>query len=413
MTVSLSRISSGLLVMLALSGCKKEEAALAAQPTPQAAASSANSPVQTVIVGRPFDDQLSGTAGADRIDALAGDDIAIGGPGDDIIDGGAGNDLLIGDGDLPSTDDPAAPPLPNPAPAGPDHHPTNMGWTLVWSDEFDANALDATKWAPEVSCWGGGNSEKQCYTDRSDNVQVVNGLLRLIARKEEFTGPTNPPEWNDPDPQNTQAYTSGKVRTRGLADWRYGRIAVRAKIPAGQGMWPAIWMMPIEDHYGTWPLSGEIDIMEAVNVGALCTDCGGSGENRTSSAIHYGNAWPANQFRDHRTTLADGTLPSNDYHVYAVEWGEGLMHFFVDDQLHFTLRNHEWFTSAANAAGNDNAPFDRPFYLMANLAVGGTWPESANALGIDPNALPNEFLIDWVRVYQCAEDLETGRACMQ
>lgn len=109
------------------------------------------------------------------------------------------------------------------------------GWELVWSDEFEGNELDRTKWTPEQSCWGGGNNERQCYTDRLVNIEVSGGFLLLKARKETFTGPDRPPEIaEDPNPEVTREYTSGKIRTRGLHAWKYGRIEVRAKVPAGQ-----------------------------------------------------------------------------------------------------------------------------------------------------------------------------------
>lgn len=287
-------------------------------------------------------------------------------------------------------------------------------WELVWSDEFDGTELDRTKWIPEESCWGGGNNERQCYTDRPENIAVEDGNLVLKARKETFTGPARPPEIaENPNPQITQEYTSGKVRTRGLHAWKYGRIEVRAKVPAGQGMWPAVWMMSADDPYGSWPLSGEIDILEAVNIGSTCDDCEGDvGENRTVSALHYGDPWPDNTHVAHATALPSLALPSDDYHVYAVEWGEGLIRFLVDDRVHFTVTPEVWFTASELAEGNPNAPFDQPFYVMANLAVGGKWPEESNATGFDENTVPNQFSIDWIRVYQCSSDPETGRACM-
>lgn len=289
------------------------------------------------------------------------------------------------------------------------------GWALVWSDEFDEPELDRTKWAPEQSCWGGGNNERQCYTDRPENIAIENGILLLKARKEAFTGPDRPPEIAaSPNPQVSQDYTSGKIRTRGLHAWKYGRIEARAKVPAGQGMWPAIWMMPVDAHYGGWPLSGEIDILETVNVGAKCDECSGDkGENRTVSALHFGDYPPDNAYVDQKTAMHDGTLPSDGFHVYAVEWGKGAIRFLIDDRVHFVATREDWYSASPKAQGNPDAPFDKPFYLMANLAVGGAWPERSNEKGLAKNALPNQFMIDWIRVYQCREDSETGLACMQ
>lgn len=289
------------------------------------------------------------------------------------------------------------------------------GWELVWSDEFDSAVLDPGKWKPEISCWGGGNNEQQCYTDRAENIQVRDGKLHLLARKERFTGPDRPPEIaSDPNPRTTQPYTSGKVRTLGLAAWRYGRVEFRAKVPSGQGTWPAVWMMPADNVYGGWALSGEIDILEAVNIGAGCPACSGDrGENRTLSALHFGDNPPRNTHVDQRVALPDGALPSDDFHVWTLEWAKGLMRFYLDGRMYWEVRADQWYTASAKARGNPVAPFDQSFYLMANLAIGGRLAEENNDKGIAGDAVPAGFEIDWVRVYQCSEDRETGLACMK
>lgn len=298
------------------------------------------------------------------------------------------------------------------APIGSDYLPQNKGWSLVWADEFDGDTLDRSKWLPEETCWGGGNNERQCYTDRETNVDVVNGLLRLKAFEEKFTGNLNPPEWNSPG-TGTQDYTSGKVRTLGLADWKYGRFSARIKAPKGQGIWPAFWMMPVDSVYGGWPLSGEIDIYEAVNLGADCADCQGNvGENKTHGTIHFGQSPPNNKYYGKDTYLPDNAQPGDSYHVYAVEWGEGKINWYLNDQLYFSATKDDWFTSAQNAIGNASAPFDQNFYVMLNLAIGGNWPEGANETGLDPQHVPNQMLVDWVRVHQCAPDPDKGLACM-
>jgi beta-glucanase (GH16 family) len=289
------------------------------------------------------------------------------------------------------------------------------GWELVWADEFEGTTLDRTKWTPEVSCWGGGNNERQCYTDRPENIGVEGGMLLLKARKERFAGPARPPEIAERDnPTLVQSHTSGKVRTIGLHAWRYGRIEARAKVPAGQGTWPAVWMMPQDNAYGSWPRSGEIDILEAVNIGAKCKECAGDkGENRTISALHFGDFAPQNRYVDHRNALPDLALPSDGFHVYAVEWGEGLIRFLVDDRVHLTVTADQWSTAARNAEDNPAAPFDQPFYVMANLAVGGRLSEENNAKGVAADSFPAQFAIDWIRVYRCASDPEKGRACIR
>lgn len=288
-------------------------------------------------------------------------------------------------------------------------------WELVWSDEFDGTQLDRTKWKPEKSCWGGGNNERQCYTGRAENIRVADGLLHLIAREERFTGSDRPPELATmPNPKVTQPFTSGKIRTRGIASWRYGKIEFRAKPPKGQGTWPAVWMMSAHDYYGGWPLSGEIDILEGVNLGARCDACAGNvGENRMISALHFGDKAPKNEFLATRVALPDLALPSDDFHVWTLEWGEGLMRFFLDGSKYWEVTAEQWRTASPRAKTNTNAPFDRPFYLMANLAIGGKLSEENNQKGIADGIVPAELTIDWIRIFQCDGDRETGLACMQ
>ncbi len=286
-------------------------------------------------------------------------------------------------------------------------------WTLVWQDTFDGDTLDRTKWAPEQSCWGGGNDERQCYTDRPDNVAVHDGVLHLKARLETFRGPLHPVERRSADDGlRTQNYTSGKVRTRGLADWRYGRISARMKLPAGQGAWPAFWMMPAHDQYGSWPLSGEIDIMEAVNLKTPCAGCAPGIETRTSGALHFGGLPPDNTYWFAKAPESDGATPADEWRVYTVEWAQGQIQWFVDGDIFLRINAEDWFTAAVTKEQDKYAPFNQPFYLMFNLAVGGRLPELENKGGFDPAAFPAELLVDWVRVEQCNGDLETGRACL-
>ncbi|WP_371397245.1 glycoside hydrolase family 16 protein [Fretibacter rubidus] len=305
-------------------------------------------------------------------------------------------------------------PVPSAAPEGDDFHPSNKGWFLAWSDEFLGDELDRSKWEVEKSCWGGGNEERQCYTDRPENIEVINGLLRLKAYPETYTGPQYPQGWPDGSGgQITQQYTSGKVRTRALADWTYGRFSARMKLPKGQGTWPAFWMMPIDNVYGGWAASGEIDIMEAVNLGATCGECSGSeGENRTLGALHYGGVSPQNKFQSSRNTIPGGENSKDDYHVYAVEWGEDQINWFVDDELFWSLDSSEWESGAVSKETHPHAPFDQNFYLMLNLAVGGRLSEDNNAGGFVANNFPAEVLVDWVRVYQCDYDGASSQNCM-
>ncbi|WOI52660.1 glycoside hydrolase family 16 protein [Parvularcula sp. LCG005] len=285
-------------------------------------------------------------------------------------------------------------------------------WQTVWADEFDGDALDRSKWAPEESCWGGGNFERQCYTGRDENIRVDDGMLILSARAEKFTGPIHPPELRQPGEGTVEkSYTSGKVRTKDLASWTYGRFSARMKLPEGQGTWPAFWMMPEGAEYGRWPLSGEIDIMEGVNLRTPCAECPGGTELRTIAALHFGELPPKNTYLATKTTGEDGIDPVADWHVYSVEWGQDRIQWFVDDTIFIRLEADDWFSAAENATG-PGAPFDKPFYLMLNLAVGGLLPENENGEGFDPASIPADFQIDWVRVEQCKGDEETGMACL-
>lgn len=154
-------------------------------------------------------------------------------------------------------------------------------WQLAWSDEFDKPSIDAAKWGFEVDCWGDGNGERQCYTASKRNAEIENGKLVITALKQRTTGPALPKAVraiaSDPNAQVSCEFTSAKLTTKGKAAWRNGRIEVRAMLPQGQGSWPAIWMLPEKDRYGAWTASGEINILEAVNLGIPCATCAGGG----------------------------------------------------------------------------------------------------------------------------------------
>lgn len=265
-------------------------------------------------------------------------------------------------------------------------------WRQVWADEFDGDRLDLGKWSYAEDCGGGGNNERQCYTASPTNVSVGGGVLRLTARRQATTGIANP--WDGSTATRTLDYASGKILTKGKASWRYGRVEARARPPGGQGVWPAIWMMPEADAYGRWPRSGEIDILETVNLGAPCPDCEGGRENRIFGTLHFADAAGGHRQKGGWTVppaAADG------FHVYAVEWSPEKIAWSVDGRTYAEARAADWvLAGAASGAG----PFDQPFHLILNLAFGGTWPEGANAKGVDDAALPAVFEIDWVRVSQ-------------
>ena len=241
-------------------------------------------------------------------------------------------------------------------------------WRLVWSDEFDGTRLDYTKWAVEENAHGGGNGEEQFFVDRPENVRVENGNLVLEARKEQFESSGQ-----------LRQYTSGRIRTKHRADWKYGRIEVRAKLPTGRGLWPAIWMLPTQEHYGGWAASGEIDIMELI----------GHEPNTVHGTLHYGSKWPHNVHTGKPFVLSSGTF-ADDFHVFALEWEQGAIRWSVDGALYQTQT--EWRTDG----GPFPAPFDQPFYLILNVSVGGQWPGPPDAKTV----FPQRMLVDYIRVYQ-------------
>ena len=242
-------------------------------------------------------------------------------------------------------------------------------WELVWSDEFEGKSLDQSKWELIVNGRGGGNNELQYY--RKENVRVENGMLVIEARKEKFNGP-----------DGSRDFTSAKIRTKGKGDWTYGRIEVRAKLPKGQGIWPAIWMMPTDNHYGNWPNSGEIDIMELV----------GQEPNRVHGTLHYGDRQKRQMEKGDSYKLKSGTF-ADEFHVFGLEWEKGKISWSVDGQVYQT--QSDWHTRDAAFP----APFDQRFHLILNVAVGGSWPGNPDAT----TAFPAPMVVDWVRIYQKKE----------
>ncbi|MFD1217600.1 glycoside hydrolase family 16 protein [Microbulbifer celer] len=283
--------------------------------------------------------------------------------------------------------------------------PMNSGYCLVWADEFSGDAIDSEKWSHEKNCTGGGNNEAQCYNDSADNSWVADDMLHIKAVREDATGPgmvDDDPNYDPEDTSGSGTYTSARLRTKNLGDWKYGRFEMRAKLPFGQGSWPAFWMLPTEWNYGGWPLSGEIDILEAVNLKV-------GGEDHIHGTLHYGDNWPGNVYSGEAYRIPGDLNPADDFHTYAVEWEEGEIRWYVDGDHYAIQKADGWYTTAA--LDNPNAPFDQTFHLILNLAVGGDWPSNVNDTGIDESAFPQEFIIDYVRVYQCTEDFETGKGC--
>ena len=297
---------------------------------------------------------------------------------------------------------------------------TNSDWRLVWNDEFNGAEIDSDNWNFEINCSGGGNEEFQCYTDSQENAFVSDGTLKIVAKLNE--GATGD---NDDD------YTSARLTTQNKGDFQYGRIEMRAKLPMGQGAWPAFWMMPTDSVYGQWPKSGEIDIMEAVNIGAMRED--GTPETNVYGTIHYG-AGPGSDFSGAAYTPT--ASPASDFNTYVIEWQEGEIRWYFNDILFATQRQSKlsvsstgevvglshrgWYAELYDIATGElktdysAAPFDQDFFMILNLAVGGTWPTNANEGGIDASAFADAgqtFEVDYVRVYQCTADPASGKGC--
>jgi len=238
------------------------------------------------------------------------------------------------------------------------------GYRLVWSDEFDRDgAPDPARWRYDVGGGGWGNNELQFYTaDRRENARVENGHLIIEARRESWQG---------------RDYTSARLITKGQGDWTYGRIEVRAQLPAGRGSWPAIWTLgsttPLR-----WPDDGEIDIMEHV----------GFDPGVVHASVHTGRYnHVAGTQRTAQTTVPD---VSSGFHVYVTDWTADRIETSVDGRVYFSFAREP-------GGGRATWPFDSPQHLLLNVAVGGNW---GGQRGVDDATLPYRFQVDYVRVYQ-------------
>ena len=228
-----------------------------------------------------------------------------------------------------------------------------LAYQLVWSDEFNGSSVNTSNWVFETGAGGWGNNEQQYY--RSQNATVSGGNLVITAKRESFGGAN---------------YTSARLKTQGKRTFTYGRMEARIRLPLGQGLWPAFWMLGSNITSVGWPRCGEIDIMEHVN---------------TSNTVYGTIHWDANGYAQYGGNT--NTSPSN-YHVYSIEWNSSAIKWFVDG-----VKYHE-----ANILNNINSTeeFHRPFFFILNLAVGGNWPGQT----IDNSKLPASMYVDYVRVYQ-------------
>ena len=245
----------------------------------------------------------------------------------------------------------------------------DLGWTFentpFWQDDFNTNGIpDPTKWSYDVGGSGWGNNELQYYTS-GENAGVVNGNLVIQAKKENYQG---------------RQYTSSRLITKGKGDFQYGRFEVRAKLPKGRGTWPAIWMLSSDNSYGIWPASGEIDIMEHV----------GFDLNKVHCSVHcsaYNHA-RGNQ----KTSTKNITEATTAFHLYRIDWTPYSIKGFVDDEQYFEFINeNNGFTSW---------PFNKKFYMIMNVAIGGNW---GGAQGVDDNIFPTAMEVDYVKVYKMIE----------
>lgn len=242
------------------------------------------------------------------------------------------------------------------------------GWELVWHDEFEGDTLDRSNWTFDLGAGGWGNGESQFYTDRTENARVQDGLLVIEARQERY---------------EDSYYTSARLKTQGLQEFQYGRIEARMKVPEGAGMWPAFWMLGAtfeedsEVQANTWPFVGEIDIMEYV----------GREPTTIFGTVHgpgYSGALGLGKWNQQDHDIAD------EFHTYAVEWNVDGISWFYDDELYHTL------VREGGAVGEREWVFDHPFFIIINLAAGGTFP---GPIGLD-TVFPAYVYVDHVRVYQ-------------
>jgi len=295
------------------------------------------------------------------ITVLAGALTACGGGNDDAAQGGE---------------------LANPPPV------TSGDWQLVWEDDFDGSELDGTSWeiqtgnGAEEGIPGWGNNELQYY--QADNIAVEDGLLTIEARAEDANG---------------FGYSSGRIRTQGKVDFTFGRVEARIKVPSGQGLWSAFWLLGTDPSvYGQWAAKGEIDILEKYLPGFF------------SSAIHYGSYFPQNQSVVGNYDEVD---IADDFHVFAVEWDAQYIRFFVDGTNFYTINSDTYYNyyyknrNEGFVLGGDSAPFDQDHHILLNLAVGGNLPGAPS----DPSVFPAQMQVDYVRLYSCPVSADTGVGC--
>jgi beta-glucanase (GH16 family) len=241
--------------------------------------------------------------------------------------------------------------------------PVPEGWELVWHDEFDGDTIDSANWTYDIGGWGWGNGEAQFYTDRAENARLEDGLLIIEARQEKY---------------EDSYYTSARLKTQGLQSFQYGRIEARIKVPSGAGLWPAFWMLGSSFDGTNWPDCGEIDIMEYV----------GREPDLIIGTAHgpgYSGALGMSQWNRQDYDIAD------EFHTYSIEWQAGQISWYYDGVEYFTL-------TSSDLSGREWV-FDQPFFIILNLAIGGTL---GGTISLD-TAFPTQLQVDYVRVFQAVD----------
>jgi len=240
----------------------------------------------------------------------------------------------------------------------------SQNWQLVWSDEFDSTSVNLDNWSYETGGSGWGNNELEYYTDRNANSYIEDGKLIIKAQQESFGG---------------RSYTSARLKTQDKRFWQYGKIEARIKLPYGQGMWPAFWMLGENIPFAGWPACGEIDIMEMI---------GGQGrENTVYGTGHWDNSGQHAQYGNHYS-LSSGTF-ADSFHVFRIEWDQNSIKWYVDNSLYTTL----------NITPSGLSEFHQDFFIVLNLAVGGNWPGNPNS----STTFPQYLEVDYIRVYQLVQ----------
>jgi beta-glucanase (GH16 family) len=245
-------------------------------------------------------------------------------------------------------------------------HAQQEKWKLVWTENFTGTRLDTSHWNYEVNDIGGGNHEFQYYTARDTNAYVKGGLLHIRGLKEDY---------------KTRHYTSARLNSRYKIGFMFGKIEVRAKIPTGRGMWPAIWMMSTDEKYGSWPMSGEIDIMETK----------GQYPDTLYGTAHFGPKPPYNRWKGKLTERETNKGWGDGFHVYGIEWETDTISWYVDG-----VKYHQVTRADVTNINGVPYPFNEKFYFILNLALGGDFVGGKP----DDSVFPREFLVDYIKVWQ-------------